>query len=80
MVNHYVVEPNLDSMGDRHYLRTKLRAFKKKANYIRDRNSGKNLHEFEVRAYQTLGRNLLRKAFTGIKLMAHCNVVKDQEK
>lgn len=79
MLNHYVIQPKLDSIGDKHFLKRNLLSFKFKINYIRDRNNGKNLHEFEIKAYEALGRNLLRKAFTGIKIMAKCNALKDQE-
>lgn len=36
--------------------------------FVIDRKRGKNLHEYEIRAFRMLGQNLLRKAFHGIKI------------
>ena len=77
MLNCYIIQPKLDAIGNKHFLKKQLLSFKHKINYIRDRNNGKNLHEFEIKAYEALGRNLLRKAFTGIKIVAKCNALKN---
>ena len=51
IVGTYIIQPKLDEIADRHYLRQKLLTFKRKAEYIRGRNMGGNLHEFEIRAF-----------------------------
>ena len=80
MIDCYIIEPKLDDLGDKFYLRRALLRFKKKAFYIRDRNTGLNLHEFEVRAYQALGRKLVQKALAGLRLNAQCGRLKEQER
>ena len=80
MVSVCIIEPHLDLIGDQHFIRKQLQTFKVKVNYIRDRRNGQALHDFEIKAYQTLGRKLLRKAFSGIKLIAQANMLKNQEK
>ena len=70
MIECYAIQPKLDQIADSYFIGKSLRLFKQKVFYIRDRNNGQNLHEFEVKAYKWLGENLLRKAFSGIRLIA----------
>ena len=80
IVNTFIIEPKLDRIGDEFFLKKNLQMFRYKCNYIASRSNGQNLHEFEIRAYQALGQNLLRKAFTGIKLISRATKVKNMEK
>lgn len=66
-------------MADHHRLRASFRSFIRKVAYIRDRNNGFNMHEFEVRAYDALGKKLMRKAFTAFKMMLHTRCLKEME-
>lgn len=50
--------------------------FKQKIDYIRERRQGRALHDFEIKAFQLLGQNLLRKAFTGLKVAQQCSGLK----
>ena len=79
IVECLVVQPRLDEIGHRHYLRKQLLTFKRKAEYIRDRRAGRNLHEFEIRAFRALGRTLITKAFTALKIMVKGRELKRQE-
>jgi len=45
-----------------------LKMFRKKVLYIKGRNDGTNLHSSEIKAFEYLGQNLLRKVFTGLKI------------
>ena len=40
IVDAYVIEPRLDAIGEKHYLRKQLLTFKKKVEYVRDRDQG----------------------------------------
>jgi len=72
-VNTFIIEPKLERIGELHYLRKQIRNFKRKADFSRDRSLGLSLHEFEVRAFQTLAKNLLKKAITGLRTNVRCN-------
>lgn len=72
MVDGIVIQPRLDAIGKRHFYRKQLLKFKKKIDYIRDRRQGRNLHEFEIRAFNALGESLLRKAMTSFKISVQC--------
>lgn len=75
----YVIQPRLDAIADHHLLKRSLQKFVYKVNYIMDRQTGQNLHEFEVRAYTILGQKLMRKAFSVLKTRVTCNQLKAME-
>ena len=79
MLEAYAIQPKLDKIGHTHYLHKCLTKFRSKVLYIRGRNSGQNLHEFEIRAYKQLGVNLMRKAFSGLKVVIKQNGLKRME-
>jgi hypothetical protein len=79
IVECLVVQPKLDEVGLMHFVRTQLLRFKRKAEYMRDRRAGKNLHEFEIRAFRALGRTLITKAFTALKIKVKGRELKRQE-
>jgi hypothetical protein len=79
MVDCYAIQPKLDQLAHNFFVKKNLQAFRQKVLYIRDRANGQNLHEFEVKAYKKLGENLLRKAFSGIKVIAQQNGLKRME-
>ena len=79
MLDAYVVQPRLDAVADAYRMQKQFRRFKGKVEYIRDRRLGGRLHEREVKAFRLLGRNLLRKSFTALKVTLHCNALKRQE-
>ena len=68
MVGELVTQPRLDTVADLYFKKKNLKAFTKKVIYIKGRNDGTNLHEKEIKAFEYLGHNLLRKVFTGLKI------------
>jgi len=68
MVSTYVVQPKLDAVADVYYKKKNLQKFKRNLDLIRERSQGGGLHEFEVKAFQLLGQNLLRKSFTALRV------------
>jgi hypothetical protein len=70
MIGTYIIQPKLDDIANKAFLKKQLQAFRRKVMYIKGRNEGTNMHEFEIKAFEYLGQNLLRKVFTGLKIHA----------
>jgi len=43
---------------------------------MKARNEGTNLHEFEIKAFEALGKNLMSKAFSGLRMHTQCSLLK----
>lgn len=74
-----IIQPKLDAVADLYRLQTSFKSFIKKVRYIRDRQNGLNMHEFEIRAYNALGKNLMRKCFCAFKMVLHTRRLKEME-
>lgn len=68
MVGTYGIQPKLDAIADLYFKKKQLCTFKKKVYYIKSRNEGTNLHEKEIRAFEALGKNLMMKAYSSLKI------------
>ena len=79
MAENYITQPKLDGIATRYLIKKQLNRFRTKIEYIRGRREGRNLHEFEIKAFKALGRTLLRKSILGLKIMVRCRHLKAQE-
>ena len=76
LVGTYVIQPRLDAIAQEYYLKKNLKLFRKKVLYIKGRNDGTNLHSSEIKAFEYLGQNLLRKVLTGLKIYTQTQLIK----
>ena len=70
LVGTFITQPVLDDIAHKAFLKKQLITFRRKVLYIKGRAEGTNLHDKEIRAFEYLGQNLLRKVYTGLKIHA----------